>query len=268
MNNHFERLGYADRWISDAFDVSRVPAGFITSEVDMSRALLMLESTSTPGCGPSLTALYLRAAALALGRLPKLHRMVVGRRRYIYDRVDLCLSVSGKSAMMPRLILRDAGSKTWGTLAEEVRSDTLRPRDVEPAEMQLLQRWGWTVPFGILRRGVLRWLRTTPRFREEKLGTFQVSVLRDVDLFVPLHFETAAILAAGGVRDRVVVVDGELVKRPTVFLTCSFNHKVWDGLSAKRFLEEVQNILENGALESEAPVAWNRANPTSAGAAI
>jgi pyruvate/2-oxoglutarate dehydrogenase complex dihydrolipoamide acyltransferase (E2) component len=232
----------------------------------MARALAMLESASTTGRKLSPTALYLRAAALALVRLPKLHRMIVGSRQYLYDRVDLCLSVSGKSAMAPRMILRDAGNKTWVALAEEVRSEVPRIRDAEAAELDVVRRWGWIVPFRALRRAVLRRLRTLPRFREQKLGTFQVSVLRDVDLFVPLQFGTAAILAAGGVRDRVRAVNGELVKRPTVFLTCSFNHKVWDGMSARHFLLEVQDILESGVLEAEGLVSGDRARHPSAGA--
>ena len=39
--------------------------------------------------------------------------------------------------------------------------------------------------------------------------------------------------------------------RPTVMLTCCMNHKVWDGLAAKRFLREVADILEGCDLEHE-----------------
>jgi pyruvate/2-oxoglutarate dehydrogenase complex dihydrolipoamide acyltransferase (E2) component len=94
-----------------------------------------------------------------------------------------------------------------------------------------------------------------PGFRDRKIGTFQVSVLRDVDLFVALQFGTPGILTAGEVRDRVIAVNGEPTVRPTVVLTCSFNHKVWNGMDARAFLLEVASILEDGKLEMEAPAA-------------
>ena len=263
MNNRFERLDYADRWISDAFDVAILPAGFATREVDMERAMAMLGKTGE-GRKQTPVALYLRAAALALTRLPKLHRMIVGNRRYIYDRVDLCLSLAGKSAMAPRLILRDAGNKTWLELAEELKTEAPKARTREAAELDRLRRWGQVVPFSFLRRAVLRWMRTRPAFRERKLGTFQVSVLPDVDVAVPLQFGTAGLLAAGGVRDRVVAVNGNIVIRPTVMLTCCINHKVWDGLAAKRFLGEIADILESGILESEIPERHDEAAQASA----
>lgn len=248
-----ERLDFADRWLSDAFDVAIIPAGFLTREVDMTRAMEMLRRASTNERRFTPTCLFLRSAALALTRLPKLHQMIVGNRRYLYDRVDLCLSVAGQSAMAPRLILRDAANKSWAALAEEVRAEAPGAREGELAELNFLRKWGWIAPFRWMRRAVLRRMRTLPKFRDQKLGTFQVSLLNDVDLFVPLQFGTAGILAAGAVRERVVAVDGQLEVRKTALLTCSFNHKVWDGLSAKRFLTEVADVLESGVLEEELP---------------
>jgi pyruvate/2-oxoglutarate dehydrogenase complex dihydrolipoamide acyltransferase (E2) component len=261
MNDRFERLNYADRWISDAFDVAILPAGFAILEVDMGRAMEMLANAG--GQNQTPVALYLRAAAMALTRLPKLHRMIVGNRRYLYDRVDLCLSLAGKSAMAPRLIVRDAGNKTWTELASEVKTEAPKARASEAAELDRLRRIGWIVPFGFLRRMILRWMRTRRSFRDRKLGTFQVSVLPEVDVAVPLQFGTAGLLAAARVRDRVVVVNGSIVVRPTVMLTCSINHKVWDGLAAKRFLREVADILESGVLETE---IHERRDETPAGA--
>ena len=47
------------------------------------------------------------------------------------------------------------------------------------------------------------------------------------------------ILAVGAIVDRVVVVDGMLAVRPMMTVTLSSDHRVVDGASAARFLNDV-----------------------------
>jgi pyruvate dehydrogenase E2 component (dihydrolipoamide acetyltransferase) len=53
------------------------------------------------------------------------------------------------------------------------------------------------------------------------------------------------ILAVGAIVDRVVVVDGMLAVKPMMTVTLSSDHRVIDGASAARFLNDV--VLEIGA---------------------
>ena len=55
----------------------------------------------------------------------------------------------------------------------------------------------------------------------------------------------AAILSTESIRKRPVVVEDEVVVRPIMNLTMSFDHRIIDGLAAARFLDAVQNGLEN-----------------------
>jgi len=55
----------------------------------------------------------------------------------------------------------------------------------------------------------------------------------------------AAILSTEAIRKRPVVVDDDVVVRPMMNLTMSFDHRIIDGLAAARFLDAVQNGLEN-----------------------
>jgi 2-oxoisovalerate dehydrogenase E2 component (dihydrolipoyl transacylase) len=54
----------------------------------------------------------------------------------------------------------------------------------------------------------------------------------------------AAILSTEAIRKRPVVVNDEIVIRPIMNLTMSFDHRIVDGLAAARFLDDVQDGIE------------------------
>ncbi|TME50020.1 MAG: 2-oxo acid dehydrogenase subunit E2, partial [Chloroflexi bacterium] len=55
----------------------------------------------------------------------------------------------------------------------------------------------------------------------------------------------AAILNTESIRKRPVVVNDEVVIRPIMNLTMSFDHRITDGLAASRFLNDVQAGIED-----------------------
>ncbi len=79
-------------------------------------------------------------------------------------------------------------------------------------------------------------------------GTFTISNLGmfKVDAFTAIIPQPqAAILAVGGISDRVVAVDGKPAVRPTMTITLSSDHRVIDGARAAEFLRDlVDAILE------------------------
>ena len=82
-------------------------------------------------------------------------------------------------------------------------------------------------------------------------GTFTISNLGmyGVERFVAvLNPPQAAILAVGGIEERAVVVDGEIVARPLMELTLSCDHRSIDGATASEFLRSVKEYLEEPAL--------------------
>jgi 2-oxoisovalerate dehydrogenase E2 component (dihydrolipoyl transacylase) len=57
-----------------------------------------------------------------------------------------------------------------------------------------------------------------------------------------------AILAMGRILDRAWVVDGQVVPRPVMQLTLSFDHRVIDGALGSRALRSVAEFLEDPAM--------------------
>jgi pyruvate dehydrogenase E2 component (dihydrolipoamide acetyltransferase) len=63
-----------------------------------------------------------------------------------------------------------------------------------------------------------------------------------------INLPEAAILGMGLLKPRAVVVDGVVVARPTMTLTCAFDHRVADGAQVAAFLGELRNLVESPEL--------------------
>jgi pyruvate dehydrogenase E2 component (dihydrolipoamide acetyltransferase) len=90
------------------------------------------------------------------------------------------------------------------------------------------------------------------RLRPEDVqgGTFTVSNLGmyGVDAFLAIvNAPQAAILAVGRIVDRPVAVNGEVVVRPVLTLSVSFDHRVVDGARGAEFLDTLAELIEEPA---------------------
>ncbi|MFX1519402.1 MAG: dihydrolipoamide acetyltransferase family protein [Promethearchaeota archaeon] len=82
---------------------------------------------------------------------------------------------------------------------------------------------------------------------EVKGGTFTVSNLGmyDIDGFTPiLTPQQAAILGSGRIAKKPVVVNEEIVIKPMMTLSLSFDHRIVDGALAAQFLRHIKRTLE------------------------
>jgi pyruvate dehydrogenase E2 component (dihydrolipoamide acetyltransferase) len=96
------------------------------------------------------------------------------------------------------------------------------------------------------------------RAREGKLaredlenGTFTISNLGmfRVERFTAvLNPPQAAIVAVGATEEKPVAVDGEVVVRPMLTLTATFDHRAVDGAPAANFLQTAKELLEEPGL--------------------
>jgi pyruvate dehydrogenase E2 component (dihydrolipoamide acetyltransferase) len=81
-------------------------------------------------------------------------------------------------------------------------------------------------------------------------GTFTVSNLGmyGVDAFQAIvNAPQAAILAVGRIVERPVALNGEVVVRPVLTLTISFDHRVVDGARGAEFLDTLAALIEEPA---------------------
>ena len=83
---------------------------------------------------------------------------------------------------------------------------------------------------------------------EMENGTFSITNLGVIggEEFTPIiNYPQVAILGIGRIGETAEVVNGEVVPRTTVKLSLSYDHRVVDGATAARFMNEVVENLEN-----------------------
>ncbi len=79
-------------------------------------------------------------------------------------------------------------------------------------------------------------------------GTFTISNMGmfGVEAFTPIiNWPECAILGVGQIAERAVVRDGQIVARPTMWLSLTFDHRIVDGAPAGVFLGRVRQLLES-----------------------
>lgn len=206
--------GSIARNLSAAWQAPRVAMGL---EVDITHTIAALKAARGEAGQPraSLTALVVRAAALALRAHPGLNALVGEQGVELADSVHIAIAVSLPDGLLTPVI-RDADRKPAAALAAEI------------AELATAAREGRLSP------GALQG------------GTFTVSSLgaAGVDWFTPvLNPPQAAILGVGRAREAAVVRDGALVAATMLTLTLVFDHRAVDGEPAARFLAELGRLL-------------------------
>jgi pyruvate dehydrogenase E2 component (dihydrolipoamide acetyltransferase) len=184
----------------------------------MSRALGLRESLKARGIEISVNDLVLRATTLALLKHPMLNAEFAGEEIHVFPRINLSVAVALEDGLITPVIqdcqalsLVDLAAAAK-TLIQNTRAGRLRPTDLE----------GGT-------------------FTVTNLGMFDVTQFHAI-----VNPPQAAILAVGTVR-RVPAFDehDRLVASMQMNATVSADHRVTDGASVARFLQELGRILED-----------------------
>jgi len=246
--DRLDELSTGDRWTVDARRVVGIPGGMVQGTAEMSRAKEALHALRERGIAATFTHLIVRATGLALARNPGTYQMVCGYDRLTTASIDIGVSTSDVPAGLPAVVVgveRTPLSALVGqvdeALAAAARSGGKR-----------IARGGWFAAFGFVRRWLLRRWRGAFGSRRRLAGTFEVACDSNADVLGPIRFHTDAILAAGRVRDVVLVDEGEPVIRPVVHLTLSLDHVAMDGMRAAALINAVKEILEGDELLAEA----------------
>jgi pyruvate/2-oxoglutarate dehydrogenase complex dihydrolipoamide acyltransferase (E2) component len=236
-------LDYAERWLIDGLRVLRPPFSALQVTADMTNAMIRLEQFRKQGIRVTPTHLLVWAAGQAFAQNRALHQLIAGTRRHRPARVDIGLSVAGDTFVAPVMVIEGADHKTVEQIASEIVRRAPEVREADRKMLSALRRFGWVVPFGFLRRAILRLLFMSGTFRRKGAGTFQVSTVAG-DWALTSTFSTGGVLVGGQIWQRVVAVDGQPAVRPMMTLTLSSDHGVFDGRAALKFLSAVKTELE------------------------
>ena len=188
------------------------PHSTITMEADMSNAVKFHEENKV-----SYTDMLVKAAAGTLAEYPIMNSTLRDDQIKILGDLNIGVAVATERGLVVPVV-RNADKKSLTEV-----SSTLK---------QLIER---------ARKGKLAKEDITG-------GTFTITNLGmfEVDVFTPIiNPPETAILGAGRIAERPVVIGGKIAVRPIMHLSLSFDHRIVDGVPAAQFLQKVKKILEN-----------------------
>ncbi len=186
-------------------------------KVDMSESVRFRAKLKTADIKVSYTDILVKAVSHALIKFPMLNSTVRGNDIVLRNYVNMGIAVAIDGGLIVPNI-KDAQSKSVVEIHAQV------------AELA-----------GKAKEGKLT-------HDEYTGGTFTITNLGmyDVDEFTAvINPPEAAILAVGKITDTPVVENGEVVVRPIMTLSLTYDHRIIDGAPAAQFLQYVKTLLQN-----------------------
>jgi 2-oxoglutarate dehydrogenase E2 component (dihydrolipoamide succinyltransferase) len=169
------------------------------------------------GVSLGFMSLFTRASVLALKKHEIVNAFIEGTDTVFHDYQDIGIAVgSPRGLVVP--IVRDAGNLTIAQIEQEIARLAKKARD---GKLSVAEMSGGT--FTISNGGVYGSLMSTP-------------------ILTPPQ---SAILGMHKIEDRPVVVDGQIVIRPMMYLAVSYDHRLLDGKDAVEFLVTIKQHLED-----------------------
>jgi hypothetical protein len=216
--------------------------------VDVTHAGDWLDAGAARGVSWAFALLLVRAAAIAIGRRPQLAKTVAGYRSLESGSVDIGVSATG---MRPGASVVVAGADRMQLPAIEAAVTNAAREEGASASAPGTGHWIDWIPFGFVRRLILRLLLGTFSFRRRREGTFHVTFASGVDVMAPMQFLGGSALGGGRVRDAFVAVEGRIERRRVATLMLVVDHVAMDGVRAAALLNEIAEVLEGDALAAE-----------------
>jgi 2-oxoglutarate dehydrogenase E2 component (dihydrolipoamide succinyltransferase) len=166
-----------------------------------------------------MMSFFTAASVEALKRFPAVNASIDGKDIVYHDYFDIGIAVSSERGLVVP-ILRDADQMSYAEIEKTIRDLGLRARD---GKLGIEELTGGT--FSITNGGIFGSMLSTPI----------------------LNPPQSAILGMHSIQQRAVVVDGEIVVRPMMYLALSYDHRIVDGKEAVQFLVTIKNVLEDPA---------------------
>ncbi|HMI37191.1 MAG TPA: 2-oxoglutarate dehydrogenase complex dihydrolipoyllysine-residue succinyltransferase [Steroidobacteraceae bacterium] len=160
---------------------------------------------------------FVKAAIEGLKKYPLVNASVEGNEIVYHEYFDIGVAVStDRGLMVP--VLRDADALDFAGVERGIAQFAQRARD---GTITIGDLTGGT--FSITNGGVFGSLLSTPI----------------------VNAPQSAILGMHKTQQRAMVIDGEVVARPMMYLALSYDHRIIDGKEAVQFLVTVKDCLED-----------------------
>jgi 2-oxoglutarate dehydrogenase E2 component (dihydrolipoamide succinyltransferase) len=195
------------------------------NEVDMSAVMALRKRYQDAfqarhnGTKLGFMSFFVRASVEALKRFPSVNASIDGNDIVYHGYYDIGVAVSTERGLVVPVI-RDADALGLAQIEDQISDYGTRARQ---GKLGIDDMSGGT--FTISNGGIFGSLLSTPILNPPQTG----------------------ILGMHKIEDRAVVVDGQIVIRPMMYLALSYDHRLIDGQEAVRFLVAIKEMLEDPA---------------------
>ena len=195
------------------------------NEVDMSKIMEVRASfkdkfKEAHGVNLGFMSFFTKACAYALQEWPAVNAYLSNDEIIYHDYCDISIAVSApKGLVVP--VIRNAESLSMAEIEKRVIELATKARE-NKLSMEEMQGGTFTITNG----GVFGSLMSTPI----------------------INIPQSAILGMHKIEERAVVINGQIVARPMMYLALSYDHRIIDGRESVGFLVRVKELLENPAL--------------------
>lgn len=192
------------------------------NEIDMSAAMALRKEYQDKfvekyGIKLGFMSFFVKATINALLAYPAINAEIQGGDIVMHDYVDMGIAVGGgKGLVVP--VIRSAEKLSFAEiemsinkLAKRAMENSLKPQDLE----------GGT--FTISNGGVYGSLLSTPIVNPPQSG----------------------VLGMHSIQERAMVVNGQIVARPMMYVALTYDHRIVDGKEAVSFLKRIKECVES-----------------------
>ena len=171
----------------------------------------------THGVKLGMMSFFTRASVEALKRFPAVNASIDGDEIVYHNYFDIGIAVSSDRGLVVP-ILRDVDQLSYADIEKSIRSMGER---AQTGKLGIDELTGGT--FSITNGGIFGSMMSTPI----------------------LNPPQSAILGMHSILQRPVVIDGDIVARPMMYLALTYDHRIVDGKDAVQFLVAIKDILED-----------------------
>ena len=167
--------------------------------------------------GLGFMSFFVKAVTVALKDFPVINAQIDGEELVYNDYADISVAVSTPRGLVVPVI-RNAETLSFAAIEKEIVRLAVRARD---GKLGLDEMSGGT--FTITNGGTFGSMLSTPI----------------------INAPQSAILGMHNIVERPVVVDGQIVVRPIMYVALSYDHRTIDGKDSVSFLVRVKQLLED-----------------------
>jgi 2-oxoglutarate dehydrogenase E2 component (dihydrolipoamide succinyltransferase) len=223
-NDRREKMSRMRRTIAKRLVSAKNNTAMLTTfnEVDMTAVMALREQYQDAfvkkyGIKLGFMSLFAKACAKVLLEMPAVNASIDGEDIIYHDYADISIAISTPTGLVVPPI-RNVESMRFHDIENALKDLAVKAKE---GRLSLEEMSGGT--FTITNGGIFGSLMSTPIINEPQ----------------------SAILGMHAIKDRPMVVNGEIKIRPMMYLALSYDHRIIDGSTSVTFLVKVKNLLED-----------------------